>query len=287
MLMATTADASLIVEVDHQSGSVQYLGSTEVRKNERFQIVVKNTNVDCFYFNQTVVSDSSDPEEAAVADTVRFTIPHDGETDTYRITAALQPGKTETACGLKARSWDISVTTSGWKLGSSGMVTFYDFTNPVYFLAPSTQDLNGMSVDGFIVSEDTAARDDFSAGAAVTAHLFHSRKGSILNTDVYWAPLSFGVAVANNDQANYYLGTSLKFGDKWYLTLGSVFGNKDRLPSGTQLGDFVTDANAIATLGSKNSTAVFFGISVGIGDIDLSPLTKPFSQKVPTPDPGQ
>ncbi|MGH8176844.1 MAG: hypothetical protein ACREV5_11340 [Steroidobacter sp.] len=260
--------------LDHETHAQTQQGSLRLRPGDAITFVVTNTYKPCFYYNAVSVDDppaKGDAFLAEIPDDAHFEFPrttHDSGTAVYEVSATLKDGSecAERAkqLGLKSHEWSVDVETLGWSIGLAGAFAIDKLTDPVFFLEPAA---NG-AVQGFTVGRDSSAEDDTNQDLAIMIHLYNSGwnrarpNASLLHTlldGVTWAPLSFGVGFKDN--ARYYLGTSLRFGDAGYLTLGKVFGKVDRLPSGMAVGDFTENGNALATLGARSDNAIFLSLS--------------------------
>lgn len=276
------------IVIDHSRGSYEVLKKPIFSKNDKVSIHVENTNISCYSFNLDTVKQENEDGVFALAapdnpDTVPFTIYHDARTAAYEID--IKKISDDDSCVNQNFSETFQVTTAAWKLAFSGALTYDDLTSQKYFLEPGTRsDPTGMTSSGFFVREDLDGQDEGSAGFAILAHLYHETKFNLKNSEISWAPLTFGLGAGSDSESKFYLGTSLKFGDALFLTGGFVSGKKDVLPSGSSIGSFTENANALSTLGSKTDTAYFLGISYQFGGLNLSSFTSSFAKKKPAPN---
>lgn len=288
---ATTMSAAkdIVIEINHSTGGVVYSDVLEAAKGDKISFVVIETKKSCYSYNlkQFELPQArmllDDQEENP--DTVTFSQPHDGRTTDYRISIQKRD-PSDTDCNNPNFERDFRFETIGWNLSFSGAVTLDELVNPVFFLEPGSQ-ADGMTgqTDGFFVRRNMGAEDERSVGFAVMAHLFHSnRLMDRFGFDLKWAPLTFGFGTAENSDSQLYLGTSLKFGERLYLTGGKVWGSVDRLPSNLEIGAFTEDANVLSSLGSRNKSEYFLGFSYQFGNVDLSRFTSSFTTEIPDPN---
>lgn len=284
--------ASLSVTINHRQGVQNPVAQFELKEGETLQVEVTNTNLDCFEFNQRSSSDQRDAALAAgdlTPDNVQWDIIHDGDTSKYIVEAKKRPDPSE-SCGevfklLSERTWEIQVATYGWSVGFGGAFTIDKLTNPVFSLTPGSRtDASGNAEQGFLVTVDDEAGDDYRLGAAATVHLFHSDPEFLGRAGVAWVPLSFGLGVGESSRARYFVGTGVRFDTRLFLSIGRVFGSVERLPNGLRSGSFTTSENALSTLGSRTDDAWFVSLSYNFMDIDLSPFGSPFKAQTPAPD---
>lgn len=264
---------------DHSTGASP--GAVSVREGRAIQLKVLNTYPECFRYNYRSVEVKEPEKASSTADRSRRrparedvlfpTIVHDGTNRDYLVTVE-QKSNSEVDCSgphanLRTYSaenpWTAHVRTYGWALGFAGSFTRSELTNPVYSLkevGSSEDDMQSPTM--FEVIEMPELEDEFELGAGAMIHLFHSDPNAnrLLR---YWAPISFGLSLENGDDLRYFLGTSLRFHDDFFVTAGIAYGNVDRLPNGLDLADnrFTTDSNALQTLGRKSESAVFFSVS--------------------------
>lgn len=285
------ADAKAIsIIIDHESGATSYSEVLQVAKGDTVRIAVQNTNKGCYSYNLRQLTTPIDGTRAILdgtqnPDTVEFVDVHNGRTTQYEIKVNKRSDAPD-SCRNPPIDKSFEFIVDGWNLSFTGAATLDELTSPVLFLEPgSMTGTGGQPVDGYFVRRNVGAEDDRSIGFAVMGHLYHTERLQIWKSgQLQWAPISFGFGVAENSSTQLYLGTSLKFGDRFFLTAGRVWGDVDRLPANLEEGDFTEDPNAISTLGSKNDSDVFVSFSYLFGEIDLSKFSTPFSTKKPDPN---
>lgn len=271
--------APLAVVFDHgmdQAATVDYL---ELRKGERFQIVISETYPSCFVYNFKAVEIT--PDDKTRADAGRgpkkgsylfAPIVHDGKDRDYLvyINKNLKAPDNCSAVDLAERGegnpWTVQVRTFGWEIGFAGGFTADTLTDPQFALTAAKREVaqadgSTQMEDGFRVVAQPEAEDDYELGAAAMIHIFNSNPSRKLWRR--WAPLTFGLSVNQGSEVRYFFGSSARFGDQAFLTAGIVFGSEDRLPGGLDLADnnFTTNANALQTLPTRTDSAIFVGIS--------------------------
>lgn len=248
----------------------------ELRKGERFQLVISKTYTKCFLYNFKAVKSTDkekDQKDPTYPDSYNFTpIVHDGEDRDYLVFIIKNP-KAPVYCTKirlvergESNPWTLQVRTFGWEIGFSGGFTVDTLTDPQFSLVPAhrnvTQDDGTiMMEDGFQVISQPNAEDDFELGAAAIIHVFNTNPNSVVWRR--WAPVSFGLSVNDTSEVRYFFGTSVRFGEQAFLTGGIVFGSKDRLPGGLVLAtnSFTTNANSLQTLPTRTDSAFFIAIS--------------------------
>lgn len=295
------AKAQQQIELNHRTGLQSPFGLVELAHQEKFTIAITNTLPDCFDYNAEAVRATEEDPTAEGAgrslepETIRFSVTHDRQIGSYKISATLKDFpegdgfKDSCTTSLSNQEWTITVTTHGWAIGFAGAYTYDELTNPAFSLRPGQQVTgegeNRTTTDGFFVERDRDAEDSFNLGAAAMIHLFHTDPNTFAifgrRTDIHWAPLSFGLGVGDGSKVKYFVGTSLRIGDQAFLTGGLLFGPRNRLPNG--LSDFTTDQNALATLPTRNDSAIFFGISYAFISTGRDVFQNAFSQATPSP----
>jgi len=261
----------------------QPAGTLTLRDGEKFVIEVVNTDKGCFTFNQTVVKASPSmprlqgevPESER---TVSWEIIHSSDVGSYIIEATKKDEKPCNGLQLGNARWEIPVRTKGWQLAASGAFTTDKLTNPLFFAQKETNDKGEA---GFVVKRDRDAEDKYRLGAAAMLHLYHDSFPFDVADGFGWVPVSFGLGVAEGSTARYYIGTSARFQRKLFLTVGTVFGSADRLPTGLREGDFITDNNRLNELGSKTNAKIFFALSFTFMDVDLGGFKGRFAASPP------
>lgn len=203
-------------------------------------------------------------------------IAHDAQYGGYIVYVTKKGG---TAVNVGEARVTISVKTSEWNLAFGGGFTASGLTSPAYALRQiETTDATGAAVTRYQLTEQNDRKDAVNRSVASFVHLHHSTLGS--NTWGY-PGLSFGLGLDPDRGGEYYLGPSWLFGDRATLTGGVVLGEIASLPSGRRLGDTITDANALANLGTRRALRGFLGISYSFLGSGRSDLQKPFLGATP------
>lgn len=280
------------IRIDHRTGLMSPTGSVGLARGDELRVAIDNTYPDCYRYNVEIVRPTPGAREKAagappVPETVEFMIKHDGRATAYKITASTKENA-RPECPLKPGSWEISVEPYEWSLALTGAFTVDGLTDPVFFLEPATRPGAPGEPDreGFTAGQDRGKEDDFTLGLASMIHLFHSNPAfaRVFFDDVSWVPVSFGIAVAGEDSAaKYFVGTSLKAGSKFYLTVGAAFGPVHRLPNGVDGNSFLTDANALNSLPSRRVVRPFLALSYSFIDVSPSRFKNLFIEPKPEP----
>lgn len=173
----------------------------------------------------------------------------------------------------------ISVRTSEWKVEFAGGFTVNGLTDNAFTLREvQVKDATGAATTRYQVVTQDDRKDDVNRSVASFVHLHHSswesRRGG-------YPGLTFGLGLDPDRSGEYYFGPSWLFGNRAALTAGVVVGQIHSLPAGRQLGDTVTDANALANLGSRRALRWFVGISYSFLGGGRSDLEKPFQGQAP------
>ena len=271
------ADKPRVFELDHLVGG-QSVGTITLSDGETFTIRVVKTNTDCFTFNQAVAKPDPNKNQAPGSQEVSWDVIHSSDVGSYIITATKRAGKPCDESPLGNARWEIPVRTKGWQLAASGAFTTDKLTNPLFFAQKETNDKGEA---GFVVKRDRDAEDKYRLGAAAMLHLYHDSLPFTFADGFGWVPVSFGLGVAEGSTARYYVGTSARFQRKLFLTVGTVFGSADRLPTGLREGDFITDNNRLNELGSKTNAKIFFALSFTFMDVDLGGFKGRFAASPP------
>jgi hypothetical protein len=141
-----------------------------------------------------------------------------------------------------------------------------------------------------VVKRDKDAQDEFALGLASMIHLFHTDPAYLrILKEITWAPITFGISIATEgSKAKYLIGTSLKAGSKFYLTVGYAFGTVHRLPGGiTPDITFVQDANILRSLPTRNIARPFVGLSYSFIEVSPSRFGNMFVEPAPKALPPQ
>jgi hypothetical protein len=297
-VVASTATPPDVI-ISHVGGGQVPGGTIHKQRGERVRVEIQDTETDCYSFNFRVVEETR--EEAAsdtefdFNETVPFEVtfwgePLEIEIEAIRINddAACNRGG-ERKAGGALPPWKVRVTTDGWDIFFSGAFTADKLNNPVFTLVPEDRDLDNdpnhtKETSGFVVTEREDREDSFRLAAAAMVHVIHTNPNRLSAFDINWVPLSFGLGVGDNSQARYFLGTGIRFGEKFFLTAGGVIGPVTRLPNKVSLGDFTTDAAVLNDpLPTRNKTAFFIGVSYSFAGVGPSAFTGPFAPVKPAP----
>ncbi|HEX6096276.1 MAG TPA: hypothetical protein VF432_08135 [Thermoanaerobaculia bacterium] len=289
--------------IEHVGGSQILAGTIHKQRGERVRVEVRKTETLCYSFNFRVKTDEvGQPASNAIDfnDTVAFETMFWGDPLLLEIEAIRLPGTTDADCGQGGERktggalppWQVRVTTDGWDIFFSGAFTADKLTDPVFALVSEDRDLDLTDTDttktkGFVVRQ-SEEDDEFRLAAAAMTHVLHSNPDRFNFGDINWVPLSFGLGISDNSQARYYLGTGIRFGQKFFLTAGAAVGPVKRLPATLSLDandkrNFTTDANALSSLQTRNESAFFVGISYSFAGVGPSNFSGPFTPVKPAP----
>jgi hypothetical protein len=252
--------------ISHRLTATGTLPGVALQQGQLLEITIKDTIDDCFTYNTKVLTDTDGSAGllSETPDSVTFEIMYDETFSGYEIEVARRADSDDKGCdALAPATWTIPVL-SNWRVAMSGAVTFDQLTEPVYFLEPGSQTQNGQNVVGFFVRRDKDGEDLTRTAAGTMAHLYNTNWGG-------WVPLTFGVSLAQNP--TYLVGTGVRLGQQGHLTIGAAIGPRGVLPSHLREGSFVTDANAINTLGSRNDVAMFVAVSLSFFEKNLGKLS--------------
>ncbi|MGZ5443330.1 MAG: IPT/TIG domain-containing protein [Thermoanaerobaculia bacterium] len=273
--------------IDHELHGPGELTPVSLEHGDKLDITIVNTKRSCYLYNLT--EDRPKDLERSGDDTVaELSISHDEATIAYIVNVTLRPAKAgETACADPgARQWRIPVRAR-WNLSASGGFAGHGLTSPVFYLAPAERDKPGSTTtpkekeQGFIVRRNRDAEDEHVIAGAALLNLYMSARGI---KGITWAPLTFGLSVDQN-RNDYLLGTSAKFGNRAYLTIGRVFGSVGRLRDGFVVDQtFTTDQNALGSSPTRRADAWFISMHFSFLDQGISNL---FKTKLGVPVPGQ
>jgi hypothetical protein len=115
----------------------------------------------------------------------------------------------------------------------------------------------------FQIVKDRNAEESLVPSVVIMAHLIRPRR--IRLEGFNWAPISLGLGIGENSSLRTFVGTSVHFGSRLFLTAGGVLGRTSRLPAGLKEGDVTTDPNALADLPRQNEVSWFLGLSYRFG----------------------
>lgn len=269
------------VILDHESKSISN-ETLFVNSGDTIRFQITNTEPRCFLYNSRAafVEDEGVPKaltDEIVAQT-RVDLPpvrHQPQYNRYTVTITRLNGlDCEMAHMRGDYTFIVDVETLGWALDFGGAFYISDLISSKYYLEPGKSD-NGS--DGFFVRRNADVENSFSRGLALLVHLKNQRWD--LARNIVWAPITFGVGLS--ESTDYFVGTSLKFGDAMYLTFGTIFADIDEIPIALKEDGFTSSANALDTLGSKSETGLFLSFSYAFGrDLASSRLRGIFQ---PTP----
>src|ERR1044071_3737813 len=267
------------VTIDHASGIQNPVATLELGKGDVIHASVINTNLDCFEFSQETKAVESWRGDLAKATRIDYEIIHDGKATQYIIEAKKRANAPADCPNLSERTWEIDVLTLGWAVDFAGAFTIDQLTDPVFRLE---QEGTAQSPK-FRITRNRGAEDSQKLGAAAMMHLYHTDPDFLGRNDIAWAPLSFGVGVGEDSKTRYFVGTSVRFNTKLFLTAGRVFGAVSRLPNSLQIGGTTDDGKALEGLQSRTADAWFLSLSFPIEGVSLrDSFQKPFQAKKPS-----
>jgi IPT/TIG domain len=270
--ISSTAYSDGTVQLDHRDGSVTPFQTVELSKGDNLFVQIVNTEITCTEYSVSAQVPPDTNRERLKTTEKKLTIKHDGKATAYQVNATRMATAAATCPLLPNRVWTLPVFTHRWNLGFAGAFTVDTLTDRVYFLAPGSN--NG--AQGFFVRRNTSNEDHVSLGAAAMVHVYHTDWGTFAH-DIGFVPLSFGLGIGTAAETRYYLGTGVRFGDQFFLTLGGVFGSARRLPDSLTEGAFTTDANALASPPKGRGQSFFVSLSYAfLGSAAKAALQAPF-----------
>lgn len=287
LLISQNMFSQAVITLDHKSKIQNPTGVIRLSNREFFDIVILNTNQDCFDYNvETVKIPGAEREEITNPQlTATIHAIHDEKVTSYVVSATKKSNITneqnkQENCELSGYTWTIPVETYGWNLSFSGGFTADGLTDPVFFLEPVASDNPSNQMESqqvYKIREDKNAKDQVRLGATAFIHLYHN---GTRGWQKYWAPISFGLKIG--DEQAYYLGSTLKFGSKLFVTGGVVLGERTRLPDGLQVSGTTSDVNALKTLGTRTEASGFISISFSALTFDFNVFKNAFPAKPET-----
>lgn len=234
---------------------------------ETIKLTIKNTCPESFTYSfVSVPSDSLRIFATGCSNPKVISIVHEALYGGYIVYAEPVQGTTPERGSARIT---ISVHTRHWQVGFGGGFTLNGLTQPAWALTPVDP---ATTPSSYTVTAEPSRRDRVGRSVASFVHL--SRTG---RDNAFVRPaLTFGLGVEPDRTGDYYLGLSLLAGDQAALTFGAVFGSEQTLPAGRRVGDVVTDANALSTLGSRRVGRFFFGLSYSFLGGSKEDFQKPF-----------
>ena len=277
------------VTLDHATKTISP-STLFVGRGDAIRIQITNTEPRCFLYNASAAfvqqEDSSLPLRALARNDTLTTVDlpiviHQPQYNSYIVTIErLGAEDCDEPHALGDYTFTVNVQTLGWALDFGGAFYMSDLTSSKYFLEPGKADDDS---EGFFVRQNTDVEDSFSRGLSLVIHLKNQKWDRTRN--VVWAPITFGVGLS--ESTDYFAGTSLKFGDAMYLTVGAIFSDVDELPISLKQDEFTSNANALDTLGTKSEIGLFVSFSYAFGrDLASSRLTQLFQATTPPAQDG-
>lgn len=289
-LFARAADAQQVIEWNHAECTTKMAAtdakctpvrSVSAQDGEKIAVNIKNTCPDEFTYTivpidipkETSLHAAKTCNESKVLD-----ITHEAKYGGYIIYVLDKDGQNLNAGNARLT---IAVKTAAWQLSFGGGFTANGLVHPAFALRgkPASSGSSGTSTEStkYTVVEERGRRDHVGQSVVSFVHLRRS-------TFELWGlqpALSFGLGVEPSRAGDFYPGASVMFGDRAALSAGVVIGQVPTLPAGRQLGDEVTDANALGTLGSQKRTSWFVGLSYHFLGGGANDLKKPFQGQSP------
>ncbi|WP_420637183.1 hypothetical protein [Candidatus Palauibacter sp.] len=263
-LSTTAVLAQQTITFDHARDSDRTY-TLNLKDREQFTIQIENTCESMFTYE--IRSLEPEPPVAGLMPlltTKELSVTHD---DIYGGYVVLLTRNGETECeggkALQDRVLTIYVRSSSWALAFGGGFTVRSLTDPAYALQPHPS-----VTDARRIIAEPDKRDDFSLGVATLAHVYHTRRP--------WLAVTFGLGIQEPAKTEYYLGPSIRLGDKMTVSLGVVLGAESRLPAGVNMSQPVFDDNILSDLPRKSSCGWFLALSYSFLQA-VDQLKKPFA----------
>jgi IPT/TIG domain len=239
--------------------------------DELFEIHIINTDPRCFTYNFGKAPETTETKKKGLrmmspTTEVVLTHPHVDGVAAYQVVIGPRKDAPRRCPDLPSGTWTIPVVPR-WNVAMTGAFSQDGLTSHRWYLEDGKSTVNGTATDGFFVRRQQGASDQVNSSFAAMIHLFRRSNIGALR---YWAPISFGLGLKDQNNATFMAGTSFRIGQKFFLTAGVVSGKVDRLPNGIKENAFVTDSNAIATLGTRTRFAPFVAFSYSFLNVPVS-----------------
>lgn len=257
------------------------LPETKIRRADGELFTVRIVNTDTLAFDYSIAGVLVAHEDKGEVhagprglpiDVVDLTQQHDKRFGGYIVRIRPKAGPAGAATPLGAMTIRVSVTTPQMNVGFGGGFTVSDLVDPPYAVqettTPSTTP-GGTPTTTNTLIEQPSRRDDDTRGMGTFVHVWHTNAPALA--------LSFGLGLNGAQSANYYVGPSLRLGDKAYLTVGGIWGSVKTPPSGIDVGGTVKDANVLNNLGTRTARGWFAGLSYTFISGAEDALKKPFA----------
>lgn len=228
-----------------------------------------NKAIEAEYAKKPLKADASPAEIKASKDNIEAELQNKYENDSRQSVAALMKEFVEIK-ELHESQFMIAVKQSDWRIELAGAFTTSFLTDKKYGTQKNATDEN-------IVIRQKDNEDAASLGLAAFVHVAYPGLLDKCKLFDYWAPLSFGLGINNNSTVSYFIGSSIRFSDKAYLTFGYNWGPTKTLPSGVTEGSVITDPNGLNNMGSKTGGGLFLAVSYSFLDSNESAFKKPFA----------
>lgn len=260
------------VTFSHQTHVQSPAGKVSLARGDVLNIRIQRTIEQCYTYNLSIIPrEEVVPEGGRLRPTDEVLIPveHDGEAAGYKVSIRTRKGfENRPECGDETEV-EIPVETLAWGLGFAGGFTADRIPNPVYFLEEGKKG----DTAGFFVRQNRSAESRAALGTGAFIHLFHSDPDRYsLGGFGNWAPVSFGLAVGNDAETKYFIGTSIRFDQHLYLSTGVALGPSTRLPDSLDLRDhnFTTASTALDNAPKRTAAGWYIGLSYTFLGRDLA-----------------
>lgn len=255
-----------IVQLDTTTRLATPAGALRLRPQDLVIFRILNTNSSCYDFNFETIKESEEEKKESARlkfphdEIVTISTRHERKVVSYRISMTRKAGA-DAECN-RSYTWEIPVITDGWSLGFAGAFTIDGLTDPVFFLEEGSLDAGTDSErEGFFLRSQEAAEDSYKLSVAGMINLFDSDEERWKFAGGNWVPISFGLGINDGSEVRYFLGTGLRFSQHLFVSVGAVFGSRDRPPNDLVIGGFTTEANKLDNLPTKTDASAFIAIS--------------------------
>jgi len=161
--------------------------------------------------------------------------------------------KAKPLLALADRVFVIQVTESDWRYDFSGGVFVSQAVNERYAAVSS-------GTNQFTIVRNSSGEDDYGTGLGVFVTTSHKTFGCTAG-GFCWAPFTFGLGAGNGSDLNVFAGTGMRLGRHAFLTIGLNFAQVETLPGKLNVGDTISDPNALTTMAKKRVVEPFISFS--------------------------
>jgi len=258
-----TSNVNIEFTLNFTNGSMSPICVPELCNREKFYIQIdfdediNNFSIEISGMERKTMDEAITKASGIISKSIEIPIIHNPGYSSYQV-------KVTKKSGGESRTWVIPVTTLKWTVGFSGGFAvspkWGSYKNPVYFLEPGVNP--STNENGYFVRRNKDAEDNIMVTPLTMVHVYHTKYKRFLGLKHFsFVPVTIGIGINSETNTKFFLGTGLRLGEEFFLTIGGTVSQLKRLPDNLIEEGFTTNNSALANMPNKSKLGAFISLT--------------------------